>query len=56
MTDAAVFIDVDDIDATIACLEGVEAVIPKRDTFYGATEYWVREPGGNLAGFAQFKK
>src|SRR6266852_3502350 len=29
-------------------------VVPKRTTFYGATEIFVREPGGNLVGFAQF--
>lgn len=53
---AALYFDVDDIDATIACLQGVEVVVPRRETFYGATEIWVREPGGSLAGFAQMKK
>ena len=52
---SALYLDVDDIDATIARLEGVEVVMPKRDTFYGATEIWVREPAGNLVGFAQMK-
>ena len=52
---SAIYLDVDDIDATIACLKGVEVVVPKRQTFYGATEIWVREPAGNLVGFAQMK-
>ena len=53
---SALYFDVDDIDATIECLQGVETVVSKRETFYGTTEYWVREPGGSLAGFAQMKK
>ena len=56
LTRSALFLEVDDIDKTIGRLEGVEVVMPKRDTFYGATEYWVRDPGGNMVGFAQFKK
>jgi uncharacterized glyoxalase superfamily protein PhnB len=55
-TKSMLYIDVDDVDATIARLEGVEVVVPKRTTFYGATEYFVREPGGNIVGFAQFAK
>jgi len=30
-------------------------VIPRRTTFYGADELIVREPGGNVVTFAQFK-
>jgi len=56
LTTSMLYMDVDDIDATIACLEGVEVVVPKRTTFYGATEYFVREPGSNTVGFAQFAK
>ncbi len=53
---SALYFDVDDIDATIESLKGVETVVSKRETSYGATEYWVREPAGNLVGFAQMKK
>ena len=53
LTKSALYLDVSDIDATIARLEGVDVIVPKRDTFYGATEFWVREPGGSLIGFAQ---
>ena len=29
-------------------------LVPRRRTFYGADEIFVREPGGNVVGFAQF--
>jgi hypothetical protein len=28
--------------------------VPRHTTFYGSTEIYVREPGGNTVGFAQF--
>ena len=56
LTHTALFIDVDDVDAVIARLGGIEPAIPKRDTFYGSTEYWVADPAGNSVGFAQFKQ
>ena len=33
-------------------LEGVEVVVPRRETFYGAREIWVRAPGGHVVAFA----
>ncbi len=48
------FVQVDDIDAVEAALKGVEVIVPRRTTFYGADEISVREPGGNLVTFAQF--
>ncbi|MGD8494655.1 MAG: VOC family protein [Gemmatimonadales bacterium] len=48
------FIEVDDIDAVEAALEGAEIVMSRRTTFYGATEVAVREPGGNIVTFAEF--
>ena len=50
------FIEVDDIDAVEKALEGVEVAVPRRKTFYGADELFVREPAGNLVGFAQFNR
>lgn len=47
------FIEVEDVDAVEKALEGVEPVIPRRKTFYGADELVVREPGGNVITFAQ---
>ncbi|HKK08651.1 MAG TPA: VOC family protein [Gemmatimonadota bacterium] len=51
---AFLFVEVDDIDAVEAALEGVETVVPRRTTFYGATEVSVLEPGGNVVTFAEF--
>ncbi len=55
LSKSALYFDVDDIDATIECLKDIETVVPKREMFYGTIEYWVREPGGSLVGFAQMK-
>ncbi|MGH7754127.1 MAG: VOC family protein, partial [Gemmatimonadales bacterium] len=48
-----IYIEVADIQAVQAKIEGAEVVVPLRKTFYGATEIWVREPGGHVVGFAQ---
>ena len=48
------FIEVGDLAAVEASLEGVEVTFPRRTTFYGADEVGVREPGGNAVTFAQF--
>ena len=50
------FIEVENLDAIVAALEGIETVIPRRKTFYGADEYVVREPGGNVVTFAQMDR
>ena len=47
------FIEVEDIAAIEEALRGVEIVVPRRQTFYGADELFVREPGGHVVGFAQ---
>lgn len=54
MRGSLLFVEVDDIDATERALAGIEHVIPRRTTFYGATEIVVREPAGNTVTFAQF--
>jgi uncharacterized glyoxalase superfamily protein PhnB len=48
------FVQVADIDAIAAALQGIEIVMPRRTTFYGATEIGYREPGGHIVTFAQF--
>lgn len=48
------FLTVDDLDAIERAMDGVEVVKPRHTTFYGSTEIYVREPGGNTVGFAQF--
>ena len=50
----ALFITVADLDGVEKALAGVPVVKPRHDTFYGSTELYVREPGGNTVGFAQF--
>jgi len=47
------FITVADIDAVEKALAGAPVVKAKHKTFYGSTELYVREPGGNVVGFAQ---
>ncbi len=48
------FIQVDDLDAVEAAVEGAEVTFPRRTTFYGAQEIGVREPAGNAVTFAYF--
>jgi hypothetical protein len=48
------FIEVESLDTVIARLPDADVVIPRRTTFYGADELFVREPGGNIVGFAAF--
>jgi len=50
----ALFITVDDLDKVEKSLVGAPIVQPRHETFYGSTEIYVREPGGNTVGFAQF--
>ncbi len=46
-------VEVTDIDDVVRRLVGLEPWLARRTTFYGATEYGVREPGGNVIIFAQ---
>lgn len=50
----ALFITVDDLDQVANSLIGAPVVKPRHKTFYGSIELYVREPGGNTVGFAQF--
>ena len=50
----ALFITVDDLDKVEQSLRGAPIVKARHQTFYGSTEMYVREPGGNTVGFAQF--
>ena len=49
----ALFITVSSIDDVERRLAGAPVVKPRHDTFYGSTEIYVKEPGGNTVGFAQ---
>lgn len=44
-----------DLDEIEARTSGAPVVKPRHETFYGSTEFYVREPGGNVVGFAAFK-
>jgi hypothetical protein len=50
---AGFFIEVSDIESVVRALEGVDVVVPRRQTFYGMDEIGVREPGGHVVMFAQ---
>ena len=50
----ALFLTVEDLDAVEKALAGAPVLKPRHKTFYGSTEIYVKEPGGNTVGFAQF--
>jgi uncharacterized glyoxalase superfamily protein PhnB len=50
----ALFITVGDLDTVEKALKGAPVVKARHETNYGSTEIYVREPGGNTVGFAQF--
>jgi catechol 2,3-dioxygenase-like lactoylglutathione lyase family enzyme len=51
---AAVYVSVAALDPVIDALGDAEVVVARRTTFYGADEIFVRDPDGNLIGFAAF--
>ncbi len=50
----ALFITVNSLDDVEKAMAGAPLVKPRHKTFYGSLEMYVREPGGNTVGFAQF--
>jgi uncharacterized glyoxalase superfamily protein PhnB len=46
------FIEVPSLDEVVQALEGADVVVPRRQTFYGMDEIFVRAPCGTLVGFA----
>jgi uncharacterized glyoxalase superfamily protein PhnB len=52
-TGAALYVDVASLDAAIEAARGLEVLVPRRTTFYGADEIWVRDPAGVVVGFAE---
>jgi hypothetical protein len=53
---AAVFVEVDNLDAVIAALATEPAIVERHKTFYGADEISFMEPGGNIVTFARFDR
>ena len=49
------FVEVTDFEEVARRLEGIEVALPRRKTFYGATETGVRVPGGHVVVFAAFE-
>lgn len=47
------FVEVESIDDLESALTDYEPVMPRRSTFYGATEIGYREPGGHVIVFAE---
>ena len=50
---SCLYLEVDDLAVIEGKLEGVEILMPRRSTFYGADEVTVRTPGGHVVVFAQ---
>jgi uncharacterized glyoxalase superfamily protein PhnB len=48
------YVEVDNLDATITAVKGAQVVMPKRKTFYGSTEIGIRDPAGHFVTFAEF--
>jgi uncharacterized glyoxalase superfamily protein PhnB len=51
----ALFITVEDLDPVEIAVAGAPVVKARHKTFYGTTELYVREPGGNIIGFSQWQ-
>ncbi len=51
----ALFLTVDSIDEAEGAIAGAPIVKARHDTFYGSTEIYVKEPGGNTVGFSQIR-
>jgi uncharacterized glyoxalase superfamily protein PhnB len=51
----AVYCNVDSLDAALRAMAGAEILVPRRTTFYGADEVWVRDPTGAVVGFAEVR-
>ena len=51
---SVLFLEIEDLAAIEASVADYELLVSRRKTFYGAEEIFVREPGGNVVGFAQF--
>lgn len=50
------YVDVESLEAALSDAAGSELLVPTRTTFYGAREAFVREPSGQILGFAEETK
>ena len=49
---SVLFIEVESVDEIEKAMEGVDLLVPRRTTFYGMDEIFVRAPCGTVVGFA----
>jgi uncharacterized glyoxalase superfamily protein PhnB len=49
------YVEVDDLNAIKAAVNGMEIYMAERTTFYGAREIGVKDPAGHFITFAQFE-
>lgn len=47
------YIDVEDVSSIYEKLKDQDIVLPLEKTFYGATHFFIREPGGHVFGFSE---
>lgn len=50
---AFLYIDVEDVRSLYDRLKDCDVLKPLEKTFYGATHFFIREPGGHVLGFSQ---
>ncbi len=50
---SALFVEVEDLESLIKSMPEPEVIVPRRQTFYGMDELFVRAPCGTVVGFAQ---
>ena len=46
------YVEVDDFEDALRRVRGAEVLVAQRDTFYGMREIYVRDPQGQIIGFA----
>ena len=50
---AMIFMEVSSLDRILPIAQRYEVVVPEHTTSYGSREIYVRDPGGNVFGFAE---
>jgi hypothetical protein len=50
------FIEVDNLDELVAAMKDLPKIVEVHKTFYGSTEFTVKDPGAHFITFAQFGK
>jgi uncharacterized glyoxalase superfamily protein PhnB len=49
---SCLYIEVDSFTDALERIKGAEVLVPQRDTFYGMREVYIRDPEGQIVGFA----